>query len=333
LLTKDSDQAFDLGDFDLNLLLVLSALLRCRNITHAGNEVRMSQPATSRALFRLRQMFDDDLLVRNNRSFELTPLAESLVRKVEAALENIDKIFSSRPPAPERFALAMPDHLGLLLVSNLTAYFGEVSPTTVFLPIIGLSNILAQLEGGQLDLALGIADDAPSGFFCRTLPPVPSLCLSRKGHVATSTHMAYADLARFLSIRIGSPYNSGFEEVYDGLESLRPRGPETLTVPDIHTAARLVQDTDAVLVLPAPSARYLCSRYRLQTFVPGKGPAPPAYHVSLIWHVRWHRDSIHAGVRSMIASHVLENGNRGSPDRPVPAPSVSEISADRFVPW
>ena len=79
-----------------------------------------------------------------------------------------------------------------------------------------------------------------------------------------------------------------------------------MTVPDIHTAARLVQETDAVLVLPGSSARFLASRYGLDTFVPAKGTPPPAYQVSLIWHERWHRNSIHTGVRSMIASYVLE---------------------------
>ncbi|MGO6747312.1 LysR family transcriptional regulator [Rhizobium ruizarguesonis] len=301
----DADANFDLGGFDLNLLLVLNALLRFRNLTHAGNELHLSQPATSRALSRLRQMFGDDLLTRNNRSFELTPLARVLAPKVEAALGNIATIFSSRIQAPERFCLAMPDHLGLLLVGSLSSYFREVSPTTVFMPVIGLSKVISQMEDGLIDMALGITDDTPPGFFCRALPPVPALCLSRKGHTATKTKIGFADLTRFLSLRLGSTYNTGFGEAYDGLEALRPRGRDTLTVPDIHTAARLVQETDAVLVLPGPSARYLASRYGLEIFVPAKGEAPH-YQVSMIWHERWHRNSIHAGVRSMVASRILE---------------------------
>ncbi|RWI50529.1 MAG: LysR family transcriptional regulator [Mesorhizobium sp.] len=308
LQTDDLDSALDLGGFDLNLLLVLGALLRLRNITHAGNELRLSQPATSRALARLREIFNDELLTRHLRSFELTPLAEKLVPKVEAALKNIGNIFSNRVPPPERFAVAMPDHLALLLIANLTGYFREVSPTTVFLPIIGFSDALAQLETGQIDLALGIADDAPLGFYCRTLPAIQTLCLSRQGHVAAGGRVAYDELGRFLSIRIGASYNAGFGEIRDGVEALRPRGKETLTVPDIHTAASLLQGTDAVLVLPAPSARYISARYGLATFVPQKGPPLPPYHVSMIWHERWHRSSIHAGVRSMVASYVLEGG-------------------------
>ncbi len=309
---EDGQGDFDLGGFDLNLLIVLHALLRVRNLTHAGNELRLSQPAISRALARLRQMFDDELLARSNRAFELTPLARVLAPKVEAALGNISTIFSGRVQAPERFSVAMPDHLALLLVSSLGGYFREVSPTTVFMPLIGLTNVISQLEDGRIDMALGITDDTPAGFFCRALPPVPALCLSRRGHVAANGKIPFADLGRFLSLRIGSTYNTGFGEAYDGLEALRPRGRETLTVPDIHTAARLVQETDAVLVLPTSSARFLASRYGLESFLPTKGPTPPAYQVSLIWHERSHRSSIHTGVRSMIASYVLEGLSDGS---------------------
>jgi DNA-binding transcriptional LysR family regulator len=157
-----------------------------------------------------------------------------------------------------------------------------------------------------LDLALGIADDAPIGFFSRTLPAIPSLCVSRVGHVASIGKTAFTDLSRYLSIRVGTAYNVGFGEVYDGLETLRLRGGQTVTAPDIHTAAQLLQDTDAVMVLPAVSARHIANRYGLATFAPATGSLLPPYQVSLIWHERWHRSSDHAAVRSMIASYVTE---------------------------
>lgn len=306
LWTENDTDNVDLGQFDLNLLVVLNALLQHRNITHAGNALQLSQPATSRALTRLRELFEDELLIRNQRSFVLTPLAKVLVPKVQAALGNIDKVFSKRIIAPQRFSVAMPDHIAFFLAPSLTAYFREVSSTTIFLPHIRLSNILSQMSDGVIDLALGQADDTPPGFFCRSLPPIPTLCLARKGHVALQGAIPYAELGRFLSVRIGTVFNAGFGEVSDGLEALRPRGRETITVPDIHTAARLVHDTDAVIVLPSPSARFLAHRFDLETFLPTKGPPPPSYQASLIWHERCHRNSIHAAVRSMVASQVME---------------------------
>lgn len=303
--TEDDTAGADLGGFDLNLLVVLGALLRQRNITHAGTDLRMSQLATSRALARLRQFYNDDLLVRHSRSFELTPLANRLFPKVAAVLRSIDRIFSGRAPAPGRFAVAMPDHLALLLAGSLAGYFRQVSPATVFFPVTGMNQVLAQLENGQIDLALGLVADTPVGFFCRNLPEIPALCLCRKGHAAMDGRISHRELGRFLSIRVGASTGTGFGEVFDGLEAMRPPARETITVPDIHTAASLVRDTDAILVLPSPSARYLSVRYELDTFVPAGRGKVPVYQVAMIWHERWHRNGIHAGVRSLVAAHVL----------------------------
>ena len=63
-----------LREVDANLLLSLHALLEERNLTHAGERMTMSQPAMSGALARLRKHFDDELLVRVGRGFELTPV-------------------------------------------------------------------------------------------------------------------------------------------------------------------------------------------------------------------------------------------------------------------
>ena len=53
----------DLRRIDLNLLVVLEALLDERNVTRAAHRLGMSQPAASRALGRLRALFSDALLV------------------------------------------------------------------------------------------------------------------------------------------------------------------------------------------------------------------------------------------------------------------------------
>ncbi len=56
----------NLASVDLNLLVALEALLEQRNVTYAGQRVGLSQPAMSRALARLRGVFNDDLLVRTS---------------------------------------------------------------------------------------------------------------------------------------------------------------------------------------------------------------------------------------------------------------------------
>ena len=66
------------AQLNLNLLVVLDALLAERNVTRAGKRIGLSQPATSAALAQLRRFFDNELLVRNGRGYELTPVALGL---------------------------------------------------------------------------------------------------------------------------------------------------------------------------------------------------------------------------------------------------------------
>ncbi len=51
----------DIADVDLNLLVVFDALLRNRSVSGAARALKMSQPATSFALNRLRKMFGEPL--------------------------------------------------------------------------------------------------------------------------------------------------------------------------------------------------------------------------------------------------------------------------------
>ncbi len=75
---------------DLNLLVALDVLLTERNVSRAAEKLFLSQSATSGALARLRDYFNDELLVQVGRKMVLTPRAVALAGKVRAALVQID---------------------------------------------------------------------------------------------------------------------------------------------------------------------------------------------------------------------------------------------------
>lgn len=74
------------GDPDLNLLVALRALLEEANVTHAGERIGLGQSTMSSALSRLRTVFQDELLVRVGRDYELTPLARQILPQVQLTL-------------------------------------------------------------------------------------------------------------------------------------------------------------------------------------------------------------------------------------------------------
>jgi len=86
-----------LRGLDLNLLFVLNALLEEKNITRTGKRIYLSQSATSGALARLREFFQDEVLVQTRQKKVLTPLAESLSQPVREMLVRAQSIIDQKP--------------------------------------------------------------------------------------------------------------------------------------------------------------------------------------------------------------------------------------------
>ena len=81
---------------DLNLLIALDALLTERSVTRAAERLRLSQPALSASLSRLRIHFGDPILARRGNTYELTPLALRLADHTTIALDAARRVFESQ---------------------------------------------------------------------------------------------------------------------------------------------------------------------------------------------------------------------------------------------
>src|SRR5688572_30505040 len=122
-----------LGGTDLNLLLFLRVLLEEGNVTRAGTRLDVGQPAMSAALAKLRRRFDDELLVRAGRDYELTPLARDLLPEVQRAVRLISRALdleNSFDPATSArtFRLAMSDYAVAVLHEPLVRRLRETAP-------------------------------------------------------------------------------------------------------------------------------------------------------------------------------------------------------------
>lgn len=95
--TPSMQQIHDLRRIDLNLLVVLDALLSERHVSRAAQRLAMSQPAVSHALGRLRELFGDPLLVRVKSRMQLTSLALELAPKLQASLDQVRGVIGGRP--------------------------------------------------------------------------------------------------------------------------------------------------------------------------------------------------------------------------------------------
>ena len=83
---------------NLDLLPVLHELLRTRSVTRTAQALNITQPAVSRALRKLRDTFDDQLLISPGRDTGLTERAEALVEPLRAALGALDGLLAPDKP-------------------------------------------------------------------------------------------------------------------------------------------------------------------------------------------------------------------------------------------
>jgi DNA-binding transcriptional LysR family regulator len=176
-----------LREVDANLLLSLHALLEERNLTHAGERMTMSQPAMSGALARLRKHFDDELLVRVGRGFELSPLAEQLRPEVAEAIEAAEALLGNQREfdpgsSNRRFSVSMSEYAMTVLAEPLTRALAEQAPEcTVALDPIDVRPDLFETQLMRRDLIIG-----PLGFeFPGRLQPVFTdelVCLVARDH-------------------------------------------------------------------------------------------------------------------------------------------------------
>lgn len=142
---------------DLNLLVALDALLRMQSVSRAADAVNITQPAMSSALARLRQYFDDPLLITRGGSSTLSPLAQTLATPVADMLRTIDCTIISQPAfdpavAERGFNLLAADTVVAGLLAKPLQHISQLAPH-LRLEITTLHGEVAErLDTGQVDL-------------------------------------------------------------------------------------------------------------------------------------------------------------------------------------
>lgn len=290
----------NLTGVDLNLLVVLEALLAEHHVSRAAKRLNKSQPAVSHALARLRHLLDDPLLVRRSGRLEPTARAMEIAGGLTEALDRMRHLLapSGFDPATERrtFRLAMSDYGAAVILPVLLPLLRTRAPH-VDLVVSQASRevMVAQIVDGEIDLAFGVFPNRDPSVRSDRLFDERFTCLADAANLDGSQAM---DLATYLErphalvdLRADRP-----SEVDRALAALGHERRLCLVLPHWSVAPRLIEGTDLVLtvasrILPAPSPE-LC------VFAP---PFEiPAFQFTQIWHKRRDGDSAHQWLRAQL---------------------------------
>ena len=156
-----------LQNLDLNLLSALVVLVEERSTTKAARRLNLAQSTVSGMLSKLRDVFEDELLVREGRDFVPTARALELVATakphLDALLAAIGEVVSFDPAVDGvTFRLGCTDAVGLSILQELTATLRAEAPHCKLVVRIGdYLTLPGMLLSGEAGVVLGYLRDDP----------------------------------------------------------------------------------------------------------------------------------------------------------------------------
>jgi DNA-binding transcriptional LysR family regulator len=181
-------QLMNLTGIDLNLLVVFDAIMTEGQVTRAGEKLGLSQPATSNALARLRNLTKDELFIRNSGKLQPTPVAIALAQQIQPALNQIQTALS--PPQPFDpltsdwvFSIGMNDYVEFVLLPPLLEKLATTSPHIKIQVRSGnREQQLALLDNGEIDLMCGLFPNKTAWHEQQLLFQERFVCVCRRNH-------------------------------------------------------------------------------------------------------------------------------------------------------
>ncbi|WP_162922162.1 LysR family transcriptional regulator [Asaia bogorensis] len=292
-----------LGRLDLTQLRALDLLVTTQSVTRTASLMSVTQPAISNMLARLRETFDDPLLVRQGRSLVCTPRALALAKPLRAILTQLDSlaepVIFDPATASLTLSVAATDYAIHTVLLPFIARLRVVAPG-IRIALHDLNGETAQdhLERGVLDWALLSSEACTPALHAQKLFHETWLCATRLGHPALSGGMT---LDRFCKADhvVVSPDGGGFEAMTDAaLRRLNLKRHVAVSASGFLMVPDLLTRTDLVAVLPS---RLLATRHDLTVFAP---PAPlvlPGFDKYLVWGERTHVDPAHRALRKLLS--------------------------------
>jgi LysR family nod box-dependent transcriptional activator len=148
-----------LDNFDLNLLVAFDVLLEERSVTRAAKRLNVTQSAMSAALKRLREAFQDELLVLHGKRMMPTQHALTLAPEVTAAVTRLRSLIATGTgfdPATSkrRFRIDTSDYITTVLLAPLIGILHEEAPGVRLDLSLPSTQSNRDMENGEIDLLI-----------------------------------------------------------------------------------------------------------------------------------------------------------------------------------
>ena len=284
---------------DLNLLVVFAVFAEERNVSRAAERLLLSQPAVSRALQRLRDMFDDDLFIRMAAGCELTPQGQRLLHELEVMLPKLDRLLSGSnfDPAVEQasFRLAVTDNAAAVLAPVLCREVLPSAKKVRFDFVAWHKGSFDEVTHGSVDLAFGASSvEAPPPLQSQTIYEEEFVCaVDAKSPFPKALTLAQYMRAEHISISI----QGGIQVAPDKLLAAKGyKRQVAIHLPYFEAAVRCVPGTKLIATVPRKFVQGMWHNPAIKILKPP--PEIAGFRYVMTWHPRLNTDAAHAWLRA-----------------------------------
>ncbi|WP_286265858.1 LysR family transcriptional regulator [Thalassotalea atypica] len=208
-----------LARIDLNLLVALSVILKEGSITKAAQTLFVTQPAMSKTLQRLRDLFDDPLFYRTPNGMAPTAKAKEVEKRLPKILAEIEHLFSTQEFNPamceQTFSVSVPSVLCHAIWLPLLARLECVAPHVCLIDLPSDADPISALEKGRYDFAVHIVKPQSGQCHYTSLGTIRPHVYARKSHplAQSISKNKLEDLERFkfVDYQVGPTESKSFE--------------------------------------------------------------------------------------------------------------------------
>jgi DNA-binding transcriptional LysR family regulator len=292
----------DIRGLNLNLLVVLDALLAERHVSRAARRLGMSQPAVSNALAQLRAQLGDPLFVRGRAGMVPTPRALALAVPLRAALAGLEaalgQVAFDPATAQLTFVIAASDFAEFVLIPRLLARLGREAPgVRLQLPSWPHTRVPPGLSTGEIDLALGFFPTKVAGHQEAPLFPDEFVCVVRKDHPRVGKKLT---LDTYLSLQhvLVTTETAGPGVVDIALQKIGKSRTVGLRLSHFLMVPSIIAATDFVAAVSRRVAAAFASPLQLRVL---EAPLPlPRGTATQVWHDRTDQSPAHRWLRQVV---------------------------------
>lgn len=296
----------EFSKLNLNLLRALNALLKTKHVTYAGKMIGLSQSAMSISLKQLRNIYNDEILVRGiGHSMQLTSLGKSLVGPVDEAMRLIDDIFQGEKPfIPEKdsrtFHICMTDLPSYILLPTLIKRLQEEAPhIKIIIHHPQYFKTLDIFEPGDIDLLVGLFEGVPENLKTQNLFSDEGVIALRKDHPAIKNgKLEMEDFLNYPLIQFVNPGTAYLNFMDKNLARTGYDERVAIKVPHALTPLLAVMNTDYMTLTIKGVAKSL-SQYMDITMVKPPFKVGP-YLCHQYWHQKDNNDPAHKWLRQLV---------------------------------